>query len=171
MKQKAPQRYISRIEKFYAELTEVSKNYGYMLDFFAGEVSECKAKVETMSFEDFQAIYIDDLLQKRKNRYSFFLEDNERLTKILKRLAQRGYIVAFNFTAPDAFLGNVTLEIGDKWFAIGECARCYSRLPSNEDGELILEHAGVETLRLWSPFYVLSNPKRMETQLILARPV
>jgi hypothetical protein len=171
MKQKAPKRHISRIEKFYADLTEVSKDYGYMLDFFGGEVSECKAKVETMSFEEFRRVYIDDLPQDRKESYSVFLEDNECLRKILRRLAQRGYKVAFNFTAPDAFLGNVALEIDDKWFAIGECRRHHSTLPSNEDDELILEHTHVEILRLWSPFYVLSNLKRMETQLILTRPV
>jgi hypothetical protein len=113
MRQKTLDWYLSRIEEFYAELTRVSRHSGYVLDFFRGEVSDCKVEFEEMSIEEFRRIYENDPPEDRK-RNSFFLEDDECLQKILRCLAPRGYKAAFNFTAPDAILGNVTLEIGDK---------------------------------------------------------
>jgi hypothetical protein len=163
--------YLSRMEKFYMNLAEVSKRFGYLLDFLSGEAPPCKEDGGPMSTEELLGIYGDHLPLDWEWRYAVFLEDNECLQKILRILTEKGYEAAFNFTAPDAFLGNVTVKINDKWFAIGECTYDSSILSYTEKDELIVESADMRIVRLWSPFYVLSNIKRMEIQLAFAQSV
>lgn len=163
--------YLSRMEKFYMSLAEVSKRYGYLLDFLRGEAPPCKEHGEPMSTEELLEIYGDDLPLDWKWRYDVFLENDECLQKVLRTLNEKGYKAAFNFTASDAFLGNVAVKIDDEWFAIGECTYDSSILSSNAKDELIVESADMRIVRLWSPFYVLSNIKRMEIRLAFAQLV
>jgi very-short-patch-repair endonuclease len=67
--------------------------------------------------------------------------------------------------APDAILGNVVVRVNGKWFAIGECRKSSDVILYDAQGKLLLESVGFEVMRLWSPFYVLVNIKRMETSI------
>ncbi|MGQ9461423.1 MAG: hypothetical protein ACUVRA_09395 [Candidatus Bathyarchaeaceae archaeon] len=161
-------RYLDGMEKFYMDLAGASKRHGYFLDFLKGEAPPCKERGEPVSTEELLQIYGSDLPKDWRWRYNVFLESEECLLKVLRDLSEKGYKVAFNFTAPDAFLGNVTVKIYDKWFAIGDCT--YVTYATTKDG-LIVELADIRISRLWSPFYVLSNIKCMETQLALAQSI
>src|SRR5208283_393667 len=112
---------VTGLEKFYIDFAEASKKQGYLLDFLKAEAEPCNEQGGSLTLEELMQIYGDDWPSDWKWRYRSFLEDDECLKTVLRVLAGKGYEIAFNFTAPDAFLGNVAVKIGDKWFAIGEC--------------------------------------------------
>jgi hypothetical protein len=96
---------------------------------------------------------------------NIFLEDSAFLLKALTALKE-AYKLVFNFVAQDCILGNVAVRIDDEWFAIGECAITETILPCGEEAdEINTNSAGIRILRLWSPFYVLSNINRMKTEV------
>jgi hypothetical protein len=123
-------------------------------------------------------IYGNDVPSDWKWRYDAFLEDeNEYLQKVLQELEQKGYEIAFNFTATDATLGNLAVRIQNDWFAIGECTKDSTWLTYDTEDErqtydiedaLEVEPAEICIMKVWSPFYVLSNVKRMRLELAWA---
>jgi hypothetical protein len=164
-------KFVAKLEKFYVDLAEISSKQGYSLDFLKHEAPPCKGNGELLSLDELRRIYGNDMPLDWKWRYDFFLGDNECLQTVLRELEQKGYQTAFNFTAQDAFLGNIVVRIDNKWFAIGECERETSILPWNANDELMTESSIIEIIKLWPPFFLLSNVKRMEIQLAFAQPV
>ncbi|MGA2681870.1 MAG: hypothetical protein ABSF44_08735 [Candidatus Bathyarchaeia archaeon] len=160
--------WIAKLEKFYEAFARASRKHGYLLEFLKSEAPPCNERGEKLSFEKLFRLYDGDIPLDFKWRYEFFLEDNEVLRKVLCSLKQNGYEMAFNFTAPDAILGNVAVRIDDKWFAIGECKSFWSNPVWDSEGEPTIEPAAIWILKLWPPFYVLSNPKNKEIDLEVA---
>lgn len=170
MEAKSLSEYSERLEQFYIALAEAAKGQGYYVDYIKAEAPPCDNQGELLSRPQLQTIYGNDMPEDWKGKYSTFLEDDECLKNTLGSIvASKGQDVAFNFTAPDAFLGNVAVRVEDKWFAVGECRNCSTPFPFEESDEFSLESANICIMKIWSPFYVLSRIEHMEVQLEYAK--
>jgi hypothetical protein len=154
---------VAGLEKFYIDLADTAKEQGYSIDFIKAEASPCKEHGEPLCLDELRNVYGNDLPLDWKWRFDFFLEDRDCLRKAFRALGQKGYQIAFDFEAPDVFLGNIVLCIDHKWFAIGECKRNSPILPWNTNDKSPTGYFEIETMRLWSPFYVLLDLKPFET--------
>jgi hypothetical protein len=152
------------LEKFYVDLADAAKKHGYLLNYFRAEAPPCDREGDPLPLHELLRIY-GDLPKDWRWRYAVFLESDEHLKKVLRVLIGKGYQIRFNFMAPDAILGNVVVRVNGKWFAIGECRKSSDIILYDAQGKLLLESVGFEVMRLWSPFYVLANIKRMETSI------
>jgi hypothetical protein len=152
------------LEKFYVDLADASKKHGFLLNYIRAEAPPCDEEGNPLPFNELLKIY-GDLPKDWRWRYAVFLESDEHLKKVLRALIEKGYQIRFNFMAPDAILGNVVVKVNGKWFAIGECRKSSDIILHDTRGKLLLEYGDIEVIRLWSPFYVLANIKRMETRI------
>lgn len=162
---------IETLEEFYVNLREIAKKYGYLLDYLRAEAPPCDAKGKPLPFHELLRIY-GDIPEDWHWRYKSFLENNEHVAeKVLRALTGKGYRVFFYFTVPDALLGNIVVGVKSKIFAIGECYRDSEIIPHNKRGQPLYsmegcnEYMDIKVMRLWSPFYVLANIRRMEVKI------
>jgi hypothetical protein len=161
---KRPCEETAALEKFYVDLADTAKKHGFLLNYFRAEAPPCDEEGNPLPFNELLRIY-GDLPKDWRWRYAVFLESDEHLKKVLRALIEKGYQIRFNFMAPDAILGNVVVKVNGKWFAIGECRKSSDIILHDAREELLLEYEDIEVMRLWSPFYVLANIKRMETSI------
>ena len=161
---KRPCEETAALEKFYVDLADAAKKHGYLLNYFRAEAPPCDGEGDPLPLHELLRIY-GDLPKDWRWRYAVFLESDEHLKKVLRALIEKGYQIRFNFMAPGAILGNVVVKVNGKWFAIGECRKSSDIILYDAREELLLEYEDIEVMRLWSPFYVLANIKRMETSI------
>lgn len=70
--------------------------------------------------------------------------------ELLASMKSKGYHIVMNFHAEDVVLGNVTVEIHNKWFAFGRC------MNSEPDGPFVSE--------IWPLRYVIPKIKEMQME-------
>ncbi|MGA2681871.1 MAG: hypothetical protein ABSF44_08740 [Candidatus Bathyarchaeia archaeon] len=163
-------KYSLLIEEFYSRLSDASKREGYAIDFLMGTAVPLDKTGPPDELDELGRLNSARLRPEDYN-INIFLEDSDFLLKTLTDLKE-AYKLVFNFTAADCILGNVAVRIEDEWFAIGECAISEVVLPYGEEVEEINSYfGGIRILRLWSPFYVLSNMNRMKTELTFVHPI
>lgn len=178
-------RYIHRIESFYRDLAWIAEKRGYKLHLVKEEAYHLHGEDEDLDEND--ADY-------RRWLFNYFFEgmDPYNYDEILRELVSLGYRIDytnrydFNSLDPRAvdvtmLQGEVILEAGDKWFAIGECVNNHaeaifhstipgSRMKSHAKMASMIDAPEVSVHRLYKPIFVIKNLERLERKPILRGP-
>ena len=178
-------RYIQRIESFYRDLARIAEKRGFKLHLVKEEA--CHLHKGDDDLEESDADY-------RRWLFNYFFEgmDPSDYDEILRELVSLGYRIDytnrydFNSLDPRAvdvtmLRGEVILEAGDKWFAIGECVNNHaeaifqstipgSHMKRQAKMASMIDAPEVSVHRLYKPMFVIKNLERLERKPVLRGP-
>jgi len=152
--------YQLQMEQFYYDLAKMfkEKNWQVLSD---SEGSEKMHRAHMLLFN--QILCEDAWHAKTKAATLWFLKRKDftittvydpagssDFVELLASMKSKGYNIIMNFYAEDVVLGNVAVEIHNKWFAFGQC------MNSEPDGLFVSE--------IWPLRYVLPKVKEMQME-------